>query len=1021
MLSRARGILARQAIHRHDGRTNLVLAAYLNPKQGSWTLSSFQLRKDIIFGNTCASFHNTVAFAKTEKHQIFGRNKPKGRRKDLNLRERRKGLAGRLSKAIADQTHKAIEAQERRQKKKGQHSPSTAKRKEVQGTSQKSDQKGGLLQSVWSQIISTIRAEDKSEKGQDNIQESKDARVKSRNEIRRDKELKSEAANLLDMMKSLNNNKSSSSSSDKLNGENGNEKRQQNLRYRWSSDIKIPESKNSNSNQTERSSKQKEHHQLNGSHQAKEPKTSTQGQHSSQPNQSIENRSPPRHGRDNNERQYRQTSLLTGAEMERARVARPNPKAIETGKRNVGDYLPSDLIPSPESPQIEKWNDDTKWTTPIGGILSYNEVGIEEVKPLRRMDVATLAHGLDRVLFNPGVHWLRDERSGIYNFDPKIRNLYDVDLFDYSALPPYLTSSIDEELAQLTRKHAKRYSGSTSSLTSLLSHIYFCISSWKHPPLTGFTEGFQNLPKGFSFGAMLPANIILRRFEDDALDGSQEKSVRYAVDNDKSGEGQENNNYVLTQLGKSVEKLLTSDMEEYEKYLRINSHKLSKEEKTKKEAYYYSMSDKFMMRSQLDCSDDRLPRKTFDLKTRAVIAVRQDRANWVESSGYMIRHNTGVQESFERELWDMSRGALLKYFFQARIGNMDGILVAYHSTSTVFGFQYLSREDLAQKIFSSEEMAEQAFRLSLGMLEKILDAATLYFPSETLRITMDAQNDHLGKEESHLKVFITPESGEKVESKEKETSMEKNKTLLLDVQVDRYLSEALVHGPVDFSQPKGYAIDVSKEDEIARRERSELPPLEWKVEYSVTPRSDLSQEETEAKLEKVQNRRTGVASLLLPNVEALNERERERELQLSKNPEALEKFLEDRRTGKAAGMPLAPGQFVLGINKKVTSEEESGSNSEIERGEADLGSQGETINDEQISNVHLVSIDSGDHLTARADIPERPIAQDIGSQQQKWVKESRTVKRLRRLARLGQKDKDEREKTDKLEMYERRG
>lgn len=136
------------------------------------------------------------------------------------------------------------------------------------------------------------------------------------------------------------------------------------------------------------------------------------------------------------------------------------------------------------------------------------------------------------------------------------------------------------------------------------------------------------------------------------------------------------------------------------------------------------------MRSQLDCVDDRLPRRTFDLKTRAVVAVRMDRANWVESSGYMIRHNTGVNESFERELWDMSRGTLLKYFFQARIGNMDGIMVAYHSTSTMFGFQYLSREELAQRLFSSEEMGEQAFRLSLGLLEKILDTATLYYPEQ---------------------------------------------------------------------------------------------------------------------------------------------------------------------------------------------------------------------------------------------------------------------------------------------------
>lgn len=71
-----------------------------------------------------------------------------------------------------------------------------------------------------------------------------------------------------------------------------------------------------------------------------------------------------------------------------------------------------------------------------------------------------------------------------------------------------------------------------------------------------------------------------------------------------------------------------------------------------------------MMRSQLDCQDPRLPRQTFDLKTRAVVAVRSDRANWVEASGYQIRHSHGLMESFEREYFDMIRAAFLKYSFQ---------------------------------------------------------------------------------------------------------------------------------------------------------------------------------------------------------------------------------------------------------------------------------------------------------------------------------------------------------------------
>ncbi|PWN33766.1 Pet127-domain-containing protein [Meira miltonrushii] len=983
MYSNARGILARQAVQRYKKQSDILPTAFLIATRASLYPQS---QNRIIPDYRYAGFHNTARYNESIKRKRLHRSKSITSAQEIRSRRRRKGLAGQLTKAIEEQTENARKAKERSIKSKGDSSK----------VEQASDEKG---KSLWSRVLSALRTGSEPAKEQDDEQPPKETRKKSKREA-----MKGKRSGLKKLVKEA---------ISSTNPEFLNEKKPQSTKYLYP-DLKVPESNKEKYSQQSVSSNSKEASHFQEIRQSKGAEHSKQNSDSSQHAQPAEKR-PPKSIRDGDDKNYRPTTLLTGDAMEKARIVRPNEKAMEVGDRNIGDYLPSEHIPSVGSPQYDQWHEEAKWTTPIGGIISSKEIGIEEVEPLRKMDVATLSHGLDRVLFNPGIHWLRDERSGIYNFDPEIRNLYDVDLFDYSALPPYLTSSIDEELAKLTQKHAKRYSGSTSSLTALLSHVYFCISSWKHPPLTGFTEGFQHLPKGFSFGATLPAASLLRRFEDEALDGSQEKSVRYAVDNDKSEGGKENNNYVLTQLGKSVEKLLTSDTEEYEKYLRINSHKLSEEEKTKKEAYYYSKTDKFMMRSQLDCSDDRLPRRTFDLKTRAVIAVRQDRANWVESSGYMIRHNTGVQESFERELWDMSRGTLLKYYFQARIGNMDGIMVAYHSTSTMFGFQYLSREELAQRLFSSEEMAEQAFRLSIGMLEKVLDAATSYFPDDTLKITMDAQNDPLGREESHLLVFVTPESGEQSESTEGEKKMGNSKTLLLEVHVDRYLSGALVHGPVNFSQPKGYSIDVSREDEIARRERLELPPLEWKVEYRITPRSELTEEETEAKLQKVRKRQTNLAALLLPNVEALNERERERELQLSKNPEALEKFLEDRRTGKAAGMPPAPGQVVLGVTDDVSSQEAEAVRM-LEEQEVEE-SQSESATDEQI---HLASVDNGDDVTARADIPERPIAQDKGSQQ-KWVRETKRVKRLRRLARLGQQDKDEREKTDKLELYERRG
>lgn len=75
-----------------------------------------------------------------------------------------------------------------------------------------------------------------------------------------------------------------------------------------------------------------------------------------------------------------------------------------------------------------------------------------------------------------------------------------------------------------------------------------------------------------------------------------------------------------------------------------------------------SQSDKFVLRSQLDCFDSRLPGTgVFDIKTRAVMSIRHDRLNLEESSGYEIRTLNGLVQSFEKEYYDLIRSAFLKY------------------------------------------------------------------------------------------------------------------------------------------------------------------------------------------------------------------------------------------------------------------------------------------------------------------------------------------------------------------------
>lgn len=627
-------------------------------------------------------------------------------------------------------------------------------------------------------------------------------------------------------------------------------------------------------------------------------------------------------------------------------------------------------------------DEQKKFTESVTGCISSQGVLVEPVAPLRKMEVASLAHGLDRVLFNPGIYWLRDPRSGIYNFDPRIKDILDVDLFDYAALPPYVTSSKDPELEKLTRKHGKKYSGSTSSMTSLLSQCYFLISGWRQPDVSGFSAPFSGLPSGFSTGAKLPASILLNW-----------KDGHYAIDADKSAAGEaENSNYVLTSLGKSMEKMLTATPEEYAKYMRINSWKLTEAEKTKPEAYHYASTSNFMMRSQLDCHDPRLPRKTFDLKTRASIGIRNDRANYVEGSGYQIRRAKGIVESFEREYFDMIRAAFLKYNFQARIGHMDGIFVAYHTTSTIFGFQYIPLEEMNERLFGGEEMAEQAFRLSLGMMEAVLEAATAIFPGETLRITVDSKDKHGHNTGAGvgMSVFVEPANPPHA-SELGHGEGRKRSIVQLDITVDRYLDGGLMLGPVDFSALPGRRVDPMSDDEIERRQRSALPCVKWEIDYSISPRPDLTETKVRQNLESVRNKQSSLNSLSIPNVEALNEREQYRMEELGKNPDALRRFLEERANGVAAGMPFAPGQL---------------SAEKISEGEKKGKAKTDTLPDDVLAAAKEESIDK---------TPRRKSAESRFIR----MRNTRTL-RLRELAKLGAKDAKASLRDDKHILYQPR-
>lgn len=315
--------------------------------------------------------------------------------------------------------------------------------------------------------------------------------------------------------------------------------------------------------------------------------------------------------------------------------------------------------------------------------------------------------------------YLQDPRSRVFNFDPYLQQIMPVTEFDFDAIAEYITSSKDKTLENLMKEHNKKYMGSTSSMTSVLSHFHYLLSAWRPINVDSLSKAFTAEYTSFTSLSRLPTSIFLR-YKGDGT---------YAIDSDKELDTEN----VLSFMGRSMEKCLTLPPDVFEKFRHGESHTLPEELRNSPETYHYSTFGDFMMRSQLDAHDPRLPGTgMFDLKTRAVVSIRIDVTNFQMGSGYQIKSRTGNWESFEREYFDMIRAAFLKYSMQVRIGRMDGIFVAFHNTEKVFGFQYISLAEMDAALHEGpgSGIADQEFKMSLTLLNKMLNQATKKFPEK---------------------------------------------------------------------------------------------------------------------------------------------------------------------------------------------------------------------------------------------------------------------------------------------------
>ncbi|CDO93914.1 unnamed protein product [Kluyveromyces dobzhanskii CBS 2104] len=306
-----------------------------------------------------------------------------------------------------------------------------------------------------------------------------------------------------------------------------------------------------------------------------------------------------------------------------------------------------------------------------------------------------LQHSLSRCLYQPmNIVPLRDERTNVFNFTPFLQHVIRVEDFNFDSIAPFISPSEDVRLKKITAEMNKKFYSSTSSMTGVLSQLHFLISNFRPLNLEQLTKTIHPQHSTFTQGARAATAIMLKRAKghDDKFSISSDKSI--------------NRDIILSKLGHCLEALLTMEKNEFNSLFnkKLNNVRTQKAQ----DHYHYATIDDFVLRSQLDAWDPKLPGTgVFDLKTRAVAAVRYDLFH-VENSenytAYEINKRFGKFESFEREFYELIRSTMLKYSLQARIGDMDGIFVAYHNITKMFGFQYIPLQEMNYILHSNVDM-----------------------------------------------------------------------------------------------------------------------------------------------------------------------------------------------------------------------------------------------------------------------------------------------------------------------------
>lgn len=342
-----------------------------------------------------------------------------------------------------------------------------------------------------------------------------------------------------------------------------------------------------------------------------------------------------------------------------------------------------------------------------------NILNIENLETFHR--VPKLQHNLDRLVHRPGIYTmkevakLQEDKGEFLKNIPKLENL----AMDH--IPEYIPPSQDKTLLEFARNSNIKYVMSTSTISQVLSQIYYLLSWFRPPMFDNVFEEFENEPKKYMISQRKPVTNILRKLD-------ESKGI-YGLDGDP-GIFQYKND-ILLNLGRVLERFLTLTPDEFNSSLLKNNAKYENKYVIPDDHHrFMKVNNDICLRSQIDCHSFNPQTKqpfVFEIKTRACCPMRYELANFADFFDYKINNIKGLHSSFEREYYDLIRGAFLKYAFQLKIGRMDGAFMAYHNTQEIFGFEYIKTKEIMERVFGSEIYSDVCFLISSKILTELLN------------------------------------------------------------------------------------------------------------------------------------------------------------------------------------------------------------------------------------------------------------------------------------------------------------